>query len=500
MPLSTGIKTQRSAVVLLSGVTFEHNPNNIDGQQQVREGGVTIEATDSSTIYIKEQIVFNLNADKWFRAANNSNITWLADFDIIVSNQASDAAVIAFDLYRNSTIDLKAGADFGRFDNNSTLTLTQLLSGTKIDTSSSLYINNDLETEVKKDTTDVKGSLNNIFYSAGEPYVEISFTGNLPTSSTDSIAIGQTVNADGKSYFIGRDIYNEYGSSNIAIGEEINFGTDDDNDTLSSTNCIAIGRIINNGFNQDVDEAISIGNKSVSDGNRAISIGKSASVFGNDSILIGSNSYASGQKNIALGDQANITNGDTTSANKCIAIGSGSYIASSIDSNESIAIGSNSLVDANNSIAIGKNSKIKDESEYYFSDNAIAIGNNAVCNQAQGSIAIGWNADIGTGSNSTLPGAISIGQDSSVDIGDSIAIGSGAVVEGALHSVQLGAGTNTTFSTLQYRDRTLANEEGIQVKSGSGAPTSTPADGTLYVDTTGLKLYFRAGGQWIAAN
>ena len=198
MPLSTGIKTQRSAVVLLNGVTFEHNPNNIDGQQQVKEGGIAIEATDSSTIYIKEQIVFNLNADKWFVATNNSNITWLATFNITVSNQASNAAVIPFDLYRNSTIDLKAGTTLGRFNNNSTLTLTQLLSGTKIDTSSSLYINNNLETEVKKDTTEVKGSLNNIFYSAGEPYVAISNTGTLPrVDATEAMAFGPEAIASG---------------------------------------------------------------------------------------------------------------------------------------------------------------------------------------------------------------------------------------------------------------------------------------------------------------
>ena len=200
MPLSTGIKTQRSAVVLLNGVTFEHNPNNIDGQQQVKEGGVAIEATDSSTIYIKEQIVFNLNADKWFKVANNSNITWLATFNITVSNQASSAAVVPFDLYRNSTIDLKAGTNLGKFNNNSTLTLTQLLSGTKIDTSSSLYINNDLETEVKKDTTEVKGSLNNIFYSGGESYVEINSTGTLPrVDATEAMAFGSEAIASGES-------------------------------------------------------------------------------------------------------------------------------------------------------------------------------------------------------------------------------------------------------------------------------------------------------------
>ncbi len=34
------------------------------------------------------------------------------------------------------------------------------------------------------------------------------------------------------------------------------------------------------------------------------------------------------------------------------------------------------------------------------------------------------------------------------------------------------------------------------LKSGAGAPAGTPADGGLYVDTTGDALYFRSGGAW----
>lgn len=34
------------------------------------------------------------------------------------------------------------------------------------------------------------------------------------------------------------------------------------------------------------------------------------------------------------------------------------------------------------------------------------------------------------------------------------------------------------------------------VQVGSGAPSNTCRDGTLYVDVPGLKLYVRVGGAW----
>lgn len=40
----------------------------------------------------------------------------------------------------------------------------------------------------------------------------------------------------------------------------------------------------------------------------------------------------------------------------------------------------------------------------------------------------------------------------------------------------------------------------LQTTTGSGAPTTTPADGATYVDTTNHRLYVRSGGSWKYTN
>ena len=37
---------------------------------------------------------------------------------------------------------------------------------------------------------------------------------------------------------------------------------------------------------------------------------------------------------------------------------------------------------------------------------------------------------------------------------------------------------------------------GASMSTGSGAPTTSPVDGTLYVDITNHRLYVRSGGTW----
>lgn len=44
--------------------------------------------------------------------------------------------------------------------------------------------------------------------------------------------------------------------------------------------------------------------------------------------------------------------------------------------------------------------------------------------------------------------------------------------------------------------RIAALERQSTVQVGSGAPTSTPRNGTLYIDTASSKLYARIGGAW----
>lgn len=143
-----------------------------------------------------------------------------------------------------------------------------------------------------------------------------------------------------------------------------------------------------------------------------------------------------------------------------------------------------------NAVAIGPDSHSPDSTGvsigYYnlAGNSCVSIGTFCDTGSTTSSIAIGREANAGS---PTSEGS------------NNIALGTNAVVF-SNNSIQLGSGTNTTESTLQFQTNTIANNVGIQVRTGAGAPTLTAADGTLYVDTSGLKLYFRAGGQWIAAN
>ena len=442
------IKTQRSAVLLLENITFQPNPNNIDEQQQPLENGTLVEATDSSTVYLKDDIVIDTNANVWFEATNNSFIRYLESYTLILTNRVNDPDNTPIRLISNSSMNIR-NEDFALFETQG-MGRDQTFSNTYIDTTSALYCNPDIENSIKTDLDDVKGSINNAFYSGGsgsaveDPYVQHSFVGT-----------GASVDQD----------------NSIAIGSEAT--------VFSSIEGIAIGH-----------SARAEGNKSTSIG--ADTLSKSEAFSG------GIFARSNGRANIAIGKSALSDGGGSSAANPRIAIGGSTYSTGS----SSISIGTRSNSETEYSIAIGADSDVE------FGDRAIAIGFRASAgyyysydgnyyeDPATDSIVIG------SYSSSIASRTIAIGPNVNIDesSANSIAIGAAAVVEGASHSIQLGEGTNTTDSTVKYRDNILANSEGIQVKSGSGAPTSTPADGTLYVDITGLKLYFRAGGQWIAAN
>ena len=309
MPLTTGIQTQRSAVVLLSNIVFEHNPNNIDQQQQLLEGGTAINATDSSTIYFKDDIVFNLNAETWFDASYGSSITWLSDFNIIATTAISDALVVPFKLYCNSNIDIQAGQGFGLFNNNSNFTDQDLLSQVTIDTSSSLYVNTDIEFHIKQDDNDIKGSLNNVFYSAGEPYVNINLTGNLPTftNATQSLNIGSnTIDS---------------GDNLLSIGNNNSLGGVNNNDS-------DISKIVQIGFDNEYSELffggslgnsvqIGVGNENINSSWDLVQIGynNTTNSSASNSFILGSNCLINnnGSNSIAIGNSAVIDNNVTNS-------------------------------------------------------------------------------------------------------------------------------------------------------------------------------------------
>ena len=81
----------------------------------------------------------------------------------------------------------------------------------------------------------------------------------------------------------------------------------------------------------------------------------------------------------------------------------------------------------------------------------------------------------GTEPNVTGINAIGIGQDSSSNNTNSIAIGTTAIVT-ADDAIQLGTGTNNTISTLQYLNNTLANTEGLYTNHTAINYTAIDAD------------------------
>lgn len=154
------------------------------------------------------------------------------------------------------------------------------------------------------------------------------------------------------------------------------------------------------------------------------------------------------------------TTGDAPS--DYLIIGEGAFIAG-LDlvpaflgntSDDSLVIGKNSsITNGRSALAIGPNSSVEG------AENGIALGRLASVEgdtTLSGGIAIGNGAEVIDSEN-----GLSVGPSSRTENGDSsVALGANAVVE-ADNSIQLGAGTNNTSDTLQFKDITLANTQGL---------------------------------------
>ena len=110
---------------------------------------------------------------------------------------------------------------------------------------------------------------------------------------------------------------------------------------------------------------------------------------------------------------------------------------------------------------------------------AICIGDDAGCDVASvDAIAIGPESDC-TGSISA------------------VAIGDNALVDSANGAIQLGAGTNNNTDTIQYQSVTFANDVSIEVMGNVGSPDGvvTARQNTLLVNTaTGTDLFINTDG------
>ena len=171
--------------------------------------------------------------------------------------------------------------------------------------------------------------------------------------------------------------------------------------------------------------SIAIGASAISSADSSTSIGRTANAQGTRSIAIGSESIASNQYSIALGDEAE-THGDYSLA-------LGSYLTKAYGEN-SIAIGNEAQ--AGSGSGTGTNSIVIGSSASSSNINSVVIGNSATT-KGSGSIVIGSGASyeenvsdgIVIGHGATVSGsssgqAIAIGASVSATGGSSIAIGS----------------------------------------------------------------------------
>lgn len=225
----------------------------------------------------------------------------------------------------------------------------------------------------------------------GIKYFRANSTGeDAAAAGEDAVAIGVSAKANGK--------------DSVALG-------DDARSASSAENSIAIGREAVSGSFNDMTTGDGDSSNVVKDGGKAsISIGYAANARGNSSI--------------ALGDGATVYNDGTNDQlnDNSMAIGTK---ASTVASNNAIAMGNNAAVKQNShsSVAIG-------DSAMASAADALAFGKSAAASGAD-SIAVGTEA-AASGAD-----ALAMGKSAQASGADAVALGNGAVAGGSA-SVVLG--------------------------------------------------------------
>ena len=225
----------------------------------------------------------------------------------------------------------------------------------------------------------------------GIKYFRANSTGeDAAAAGEDAVAIGVSAKANGK--------------YSVALG-------DDARSASSAENSIAIGREAVSGSFNDMTTGDGDSSNVVKDGGKAsISIGDAANARGNSSI--------------ALGDEATVYNDGTNDQlnDNSMAIGTK---ASTVASNNAIAMGNNAAVTQNShsSVAIG-------DSAMASAADALAFGKSAAASGAD-SIAVGTEA-AASGAD-----ALAMGKNAQASGADAVALGNGAVAGGSA-SVVLG--------------------------------------------------------------
>ena len=263
----------------------------------------------------------------------------------------------------------------------------------------------------------------------------ISIGNNTLATQDHAVAIGSNTTATGVQSVTLGSFAGATANLTIAVGAKANATKESaiavgSNAGATGDNSVALGQTATASNNN----AIAIGTKEVTSGNNAVGIGAFAESSAERSTALGMLSQATGKGSFAGGASAQATGENS------VAIGGAqdgtlkdkAGTAAKAIGNQSIAVGTQSIANGENSIAQGKGANAALE-------NSIAIGTNATAS----------GISIGNEASTVIPDSIAIGHKSNVDGGaEGVAIGNEATNGGASFAAAVGAtsGANANYS------------------------------------------------------
>ena len=263
----------------------------------------------------------------------------------------------------------------------------------------------------------------------------ISIGNNTLATQDHAVAIGSNTTATGVQSVTLGSFAGATANLTIAVGAKANATKESaiavgSNAGATGDNSVALGQTATASNNN----AIAIGTKEVTSGNNAVGIGAFAESSAERSTALGMLSQATGKGSFAGGASAQATGENS------VAIGGAqdgtlkdkAGTAAKAIGNQSIAVGTQSIANGENSIAQGKGANAALE-------NSIAIGTNSVAS----------GISIGNEASTIIPDSIAIGHKSNVDGGaEGVAIGNEATNGGASFAAAVGAtsGANANYS------------------------------------------------------
>ena len=260
----------------------------------------------------------------------------------------------------------------------------------------------------------------------------ISIGKDTVSTKDHAVAIGTNANASGIQAVTVGSYARTDANSSIALGQ---------NATVSgtgSTAAVAVGYLANasaantvaagKSATATVDNAIAVGVSTAATARNAAALGGYATATAERATAVGAASKATGEASFAGGTSAN------ASGKNSVAIGGSMTPADAAQASgeNSIAVGTQSNANGENSIAQGKGANAALE-------NSIAIGTNATAS----------GISIGNEASTVIPDSIAIGHKSNVDGGaEGVAIGNEATNGGASFAAAVGAtsGANANYS------------------------------------------------------